>query len=735
MSQFTSCVDGLIDQAGRVTVYGCDHDTLRCVRVLAESESRSALHLPRHAVRPGAPVAAVFEPPSAAATIGRRHVFFTRRDGTIGHVVDPGSEADVTLTALQSSPVRMFGVFGAAAHAVGVILVGFSAAGEHTLNWLTCSWADLAANRLHEAVLHHVDISDLVSASDQPTSHSELRFTLATDAKGRQSAVVIGTYKHNKWHVHGQVIAVDHAGAPGKIRALQFEHGRSDRSWALQVQQQPWGEVLVSWVRDNDAECAAVSVSREIDSSMRRVVSPFPQPANASSATWRGWSPGPARATASVKNPRLQDKEVPLRAVVVNVAKHDRTFDVCSGGRDHGFLRRRALTVQQAQKLTVMGIIAGPPPVPHENLNMATRWDHFSPNLSAADGRTVYADQIVSASQLNVEWGVAFFGAFSEKSRDKQQVDVFGITLSEAEANTQFDFALRAEYRSVWDDVHRQAPMPKYRCVVKMAGEAPTHDTKGSYAVEPLGGLIVADTRWTGYTYEYIDAQRRPISKSVSFTTVFPDKVELKFLPFALDPDTYCRPGDLLSYVRSSQTLALFDTHATPLADGARRLASAWAVNNRMTNQAKAFNMTTWTHGVPVNTKSSLTLGGKAGLLGLSEEVEVRVGGEATLGLKYTQSAAHGTGISSQMTVRGNVEAPGTYTHYQWFTYHLRPDKRWLYELMNSLVTPKFPAEGSRAWTAHTALLKQLDRSSQPWLITYALGESGFTPDESTDDT
>lgn len=737
MSQLTEIMSAVIAHDGVATAYGCAENRVEVRRFDAGHQSDTSLRLNTgdSSIGEDTPIAVVVSPPTDANPGGAEHIFVSHHsDHHVAYLADPGGTGSQNVS-LQLANFGFRGTFGAAALADGVVLCGFdpTSGNETKLRWSYLTWQQLEGRQFSAATYVHLDCNALTGGRSSD-DHGAVRLVVVRDAKGVQRGIIAAQWKGSSdFHLMAHQVVVATDGSPSGLTSagldFDLDGGSSTYVKGLQLQQSPAGPVYMTGQYGSHILGKQANVGDGLGAwSDFNPFGVFPSlPSDRTGNRFQClYLPGPVTTSTSTANSDLQDSRLSLYPMTWWTNSDG--FDGASSSHSCGQLRRRGLARQPENKTRLLGIIAGPPPVPVENLNMPIHYDNFSPNVSPAVGSTSYAHTVSSSGALEMTWGVGVGGSITGRAEEKEEISLCGVQFGEEDAYAQLQVDLQTRYQGTYKSVSSTTTVSTVSCDLRMAGTAPTSDQPGDYNVDETGTLVVAAITWTGYTYEFVDTQGQVPDGGLSFTTLFPAAVDHDVLTFSLNPEVYAQPGDLMSYLVTEDERNTLIHNAVPLSSDTPYLSSAWAVGSTLSSEAVAYAETEWSNGFNIDLSSTFTSGEGAHLFGVGESSEFTLNGSLSYGATWRQTRTDSVGIASQLSVRGNMEAPGTYTHYQWATYQLRADKRWSDQLRGSLVTGNFPAAGTNARTINQEILNALDPDSAPWLITYALGNYSRNP-------
>jgi hypothetical protein len=396
-------------------------------------------------------------------------------------------------------------------------------------------------------------------------------------------------------------------------------------------------------------------------------------------------------------NDEVEDKFLPVERAFFYLApgKENEIFY----SRDNlGKLRRRGLAKITGGQDQLLGIIQGPPPVPNENINIPKRLD----DGPRGKGVTTFAKSEKVERGYKVKRSV---GAIAQAS-----AEIGAVAKGFVEASLAIGYKLFYEAKS------GEISTTKYQIEIKLQGP------EDKQTVQPYGAVIVLRSEWEGYAYEYVAPDGSvPPSATIIFQ-VWPTGMVVVTEPYVMNPYNEPIPGNLPSYIISPEQRKIIEEKATLLQSGQKRLTSAWSLNSKTVSSFESYAQEKFSKVSYLDAKM---------MIGAGWEVKewskgkFMAGAQVSFEDEWESQKEDKLGLSTTAETRGHLQAKGTYYHYTYFTYQLRPDQQWTKELLQNLVTEEWPPKGSPERKANERLQKRIAEGSQPWKIVYVLGDHG----------
>ena len=448
-------------------------------------------------------------------------------------------------------------------------------------------------------------------------------------------------------------------------------------------------------------------------STMQQGSSISPAPEYGSNACALVYSLGADNPTLSPQNPALTDTTRALSPTVVYWSGTESR--VWKSGTLWGYLSRTG-TVSITGSWILLGIVEGPPPLPQQNLQIPSSLSTYNYMSEPGMSRLVYGVEVTKENSLSIEWTGGFTFAAKVSVTATAQVPV-----GSAKGTGSAGYKVALTYRGAYKSVKTETVLSTTEISSKMKQDPTTK----VWSLFGLGGLIFAKPTWTSYIYEVLGPDNNVRPDSLSYVQVFPQAPE-----FASDwyeiPPNHVTPGDLTSYVLSpAEQAALVQGDVCQFATG-NNLAASWSPISLTTSKATSSSQSTWDHGFNGSVQAWIGAHGEKegsflGLFSAKISYDVNFELNGSYGMKWSTTQRDTQIISMTFGVRGNVEAPNSYTAYGFNVYQFTPAAQWGQELLSTLVTPTFPPPGSHARDHHQKLLNRINPGSAPWKIVYTI--------------
>jgi hypothetical protein len=428
---------------------------------------------------------------------------------------------------------------------------------------------------------------------------------------------------------------------------------------------------------------------------------------------------GQLQSQPSEANSALLDTKLPLFPAVVywNGSKIVSSVD----SNIWIYLCRTGSPVIPGQKQILLGIVEGPPPIPSENVNMASSYDPYTFNGQPASSMTQFALSQSTTDQFS--WSVKSGLLIKAGIKIETEQD-FLIWSAEAtfEAELALEIAFRLANASISVTAVEQTSTTR--------AEFNTDPDTKQVVVSPAGSVILMNASWTGYLYEVQDTAGNLIEGPPAFMSVFPTDVSITQEAYTLNPSFAPTPGDLASYQLQAAEIAALDANsAYNFTDNNNYMTATWVYNGTLTPVYSSTQTNTHTETLNVDLTMLIGISGAASLFGIGAEVSLSATVKVGLECSWTTSTTSGVKLSVDVGLRGNVKAPNSYTKYTYDTYLLDESNEWTTELLGELVTPGFPADPT-SMQQNSLVLDLIHPDSTPWKICYSVDmtQARFNP-------
>jgi hypothetical protein len=267
-----------------------------------------------------------------------------------------------------------------------------------------------------------------------------------------------------------------------------------------------------------------------------------------------------------------------------------------------------------------------------------------------------------------------------------------------------------------------------YSCEVRLEQDPSTTLME----VQRIGAAILLGMDMAAYTYQYLSPDGTRPEDSPAYTQIFPTEMTVTTYPYVMNPNTGPTPGQLLSYEVTPEQLTSLKENAsftiTTAGMPTPNLVTAWGLDTKTVTTFQKYESSQYSNGFYFDLKAML--GAK-----FNEEwikVETSAGIQFHVDGNWTHGTSSTIGLSTQVSTRGNVQAVGTYSYYDYYTFQLTPSYQWAEDFLDSLVTDTWPTDpyelqlNQKLKDMIATLSPDLNggtaQGPAPWKICYALG-------------
>lgn len=683
-----------------------------------------------------------------------RHVFYQEpKTNLIWYFAESGGDSQsytalptqITVPSENNLPLAFAGGFSVVSHANGVILVGVpyitnSEELEPSVAILQIPWAALSPATWMQGVGSSIpEIVSFQAGADFDPKDCDVAAMLCTDpSTGNQYLGWISRQKDS----HGvnyvgrsyvqmssdwtTVASTTAQGAP-MGQALCFQQDkvqylkllkRPDNMIELYFFDKTWSVCQANMSVADFLAAAPVTPAAQSDFSIVNVMSKGKgqKVQYGSNAFEIIFVNGPLSQQTSTANSELQDATIPLYPGIVYWSNGNLQHQVSQQLWIQ--LARRGLPAVPGQRI-MLGIIEGPPPIPNENLNMNATWDPYTFMGQPGFADTYFATMQTATSGINLSWKAGILISAQTKVEIDENFWIF-----QADAYVKAQLELETTYRGTYTDIETLT----LSSGTTTRAEIPQNSDTQQYYVKAAGSLLLMDAQWTGYAYAILDASGNQVPGAITYRSIFPTHTSITATPYLIPPSSsgFPAPGNLMSYMlEPDEAAALAADSVIQFQGGIQYLTNAWGYNTKTVSNYTTTDQVSWSHGLTVDLKVLLGVGGKGALLGTSAETEVS--GAVKIGFEsiWNWVSATGQNIGVDLQLRGNSQAPNSYTYYVFYVYQLADDNQWASDLLSNLISPTFPTDPNER-AQQQALVDQIYPGSTPWKICYSVDPQQF---------
>lgn len=382
-------------------------------------------------------------------------------------------------------------------------------------------------------------------------------------------------------------------------------------------------------------------------------------------------------------------------------------------GDNFGYLQRLGLEQLPGLQKLLFGIIEGPPPIPNENLNIPNSQD---PSMPLASGVTTFSDAESSSAgyNINVKAGLVY------------QREVEGGVGGMEAATASFNMSGGYQYSEQHDTTTTSGV--SYSCEVRLEQDPSTT----LWEVQRIGAAVLLGMDMAGYTYQYISPDGTRPDDSPAYTQIFPTEITVTTYPYVMNPNTGPTPGQLLSYEVTPEQLTSLKENAsftiTTAGMPTPNLVTAWGLDTKTVTTWQKYESSQYSNGFYFDLKAMVGAKFDEGWV----KTDTSVGVQFHMEGNWTHGTSSTIGLSTQVSTRGNVQAVGTYSYYDYYTFQLTPSYQWAQDFLDSLVTDSWPTDpyelqmNQKLKEMIATLSPDLNggtpQGPAPWKICYALG-------------
>ncbi|MEW6732346.1 MAG: hypothetical protein AB1489_13545 [Acidobacteriota bacterium] len=424
-----------------------------------------------------------------------------------------------------------------------------------------------------------------------------------------------------------------------------------------------------------------------------------------------GYLLGKVLEQPSVVNPELTDALQPVKRIFFLSRPGTPNLDYQVD--DYGYMRRNALARVTPNKKLLLGIIEGPPPIPHENMNLDKKYDP-RPAFSADIGSTAITIESKEDYALDINGSLEFL------YKDKGETEGYKTT-------TEMSFGGGGGL------VREESTTSKTVYKINLAFQNAEINGKTQLMPQPNGMAFFYGGDCTGYTYDFVDAGGNTPAGALSFLQVFFIEPHVTALPYVMNPYRNPKPGFLLSYVLDADERAALNRHSVIefKADKGTQafISTAWAAGGGKAGQSFE-SYAGHEDSVKVVTNAKKMFGPSVNFDCLGK-AEAQAGLKVSAEISWKQGSGKSIGLATDISTLGNVAAPNSYTNFVYDTYHLKENVTWANDLQESLFQ-KDP-QGNILWpvdknelAVNQLVADTIGDGSAPWKIVYTLAGYHF---------